>query len=78
MADNYKSFCETPQEPISKPPDGPKYSTSKGVFDGTDGYPKRTGGTVISEKTEDLSFGGTPTDETRPNVATPAPRNFEK
>lgn len=65
MASNYQNFCVTPQDQVASPPDGPKYSTAKGVFDGSDGYPKRTGGTVISEKTEDAAFAAKPADEVR-------------
>jgi len=62
---NYSGFCVTPTDAIAKPPSGPRYSTSKGTFDGEDGYPKRTPGSGVAEKTFDDSFKGTPQDETR-------------
>lgn len=64
MADDYSNLCVTPQDPIAKPPAGPKYSTSAGQFNGEKGYPSRNSST-IDEKTYDKAFGGVPTDETR-------------
>ena len=63
MADD--KFCETPVDLIKTPPGAPKYSTSGGVFDGNDGYPKRAQGTGHSEKIFDGAIAATPTDETR-------------
>lgn len=66
MSKAYDSFCTTPQDPIAKPPASPGYKGSPGVWNGTDGYPKRDASDVgPAEKIEDGAIPKTPQDETR-------------
>lgn len=58
-------FCKSPQDAIAKAPEGPRFSTAKGVFGGDEAFPKGASSPILSVKIEDAAFSSQPTDETR-------------